>query len=109
MIVAEYDRSALCVRVTGHACSGQPGKDLVCAAATMLVCTLAADIERLHASISGSGKQVALESGRAELSFSAGACRSVAAVVFDSVCAGFALLAQHYPQAVIYREIKEEN
>ena len=100
MIIVSYDRSALTLYVTGHAYTGQPGRDLVCAAATMLVCTLAADIERLAEVCPHSKKHIALEPGKAELSLSAPGAENTAAIVFDSLCSGFALLAERYPGAV---------
>jgi len=47
MIEVKYDRRHLTVTVTGHAKSDEPGKDLVCAAATILTYTLAGNAESL--------------------------------------------------------------
>ncbi len=41
MITVEYDEKACAVTVSGHAGSAEAGKDLVCAACSMLACGLA--------------------------------------------------------------------
>lgn len=46
MIRAEYDRKGLSLTVQGHG-GGKYGEDIVCAAASILVYTLASDLERL--------------------------------------------------------------
>ena len=43
MIDVTYDRKRLILKVKGHAHSGEAGHDLVCAAASILVYTLAAN------------------------------------------------------------------
>lgn len=49
MIDVIYDRKRLIVKVKGHAQSGEAGHDLVCAAASILVYTLSANVTELCA------------------------------------------------------------
>ena len=44
MIQAVYDRNENKIAIKGHAYSGEPGHDLICASASMLVYTLAAAV-----------------------------------------------------------------
>ena len=48
MIHAVYYKKYHRVTVKGHAHSAEKGRDLVCAAASMLVSTLAANVAQLH-------------------------------------------------------------
>lgn len=101
MIEVVYHRAFTRLTVTGHAYSGEPGHDLVCAAATILTYTLAravADMERSGAVRSSAADMGA---GRAEIS-----CRpqakmaSVAELVFRTICGGYDMLAEKYPDNI---------
>ena len=48
MIQAVYDRDENKITIKGHAYSGEPGHDLICASASMLVYTLAAAVESMN-------------------------------------------------------------
>lgn len=104
MINATYDRKNLKLTVKGHAHSGEPGFDLVCAAASILVYTLAGNV----AQIGTNRKQVRrpkiiIQEGNAEISCSpVHGMKNVVTLVFDSICAGFDVLAQKYPDNVHY-------
>lgn len=103
MIEVRYDRKALELTVKGHAQSAEKGKDLVCAAASILVYTLAADVNRLTEGGTDviSRQTINLTEGDAKIT-----CRpvlgkkAVATVIFDSVVAGFDVLAQQYPEYI---------
>ncbi len=84
-----------CVSVEGHANSDVYGKDLVCAAVSALVLTLAANVEKMK------GAEILLEPG-----FSRIQCRpdAVGIAVFDCICKGFEMLAGKYPEYVCYLE-----
>ena len=105
MINVKYDRKKICVTVEGHAQTGEKGTDLVCAAASILVYTLASDVSALHA---GSKRRVRrpvciLEEGKAKISCApVHGMENVTRLIFDSVCRGFEVLAQRYPLAVRY-------
>lgn len=104
MIEIVYDRPKLTVTVKGHAGSGEAGHDLVCAAASMLVYTLAANVRTMaddHARVRR--PKIMLADGDALISCSpVHGMSAVMTLVFDSVCAGFELLAQQKPDNVSY-------
>lgn len=103
MIDVKYHRGRNRVTVMGHAHSDEYGKDLVCAAASILVHTLQANAEHLDAM--GAGKAVVeVREGYAKVSCVpnlnyATYCRDA----FAAVAVGFELLAKQYPQYVSYK------
>lgn len=106
MIKVVYDRSATKLTVEGHAHSGEPGHDLVCASASMLVYTLAAFAKNTYKARQTKKLVVKLDEGDAEVSFKARSRYKVAiTLVCDAICGGFELLAKSYPHNVSY-EIK---
>lgn len=103
MIQATYYRSYNRLTVTGHAKSAEPGRDLVCCAATTLVYTLAANVANM--ADSGQVRQPILKTmeGDAEISCNPRHnLKAVVTLVFDSVCIGFAKLANSYPDYISY-------
>ena len=104
MIEVKYDRRHLTVTVTGHAKSDEPGKDLVCAAATILTYTLAGNAESLAEDHSKfHHPKITLEEGNASIRVRPiGSMRAVAAVILDAICAGYDILQKQYPQYVLY-------
>ena len=103
MIKAVYYRSYNRLTVEGHANSGEPGHDLVCAGASTLVYTLAANVGNLEANGQARNPIVKLDTGCAEISCEAKR-KSEAMVgrIFEAVCVGFEMLAQSYPQYITY-------
>lgn len=98
MVSIEFDRDNLCVTVKGHAQSGEAGHDLVCAATSALVYTLAADVERLC-----QPSAIRLEEGDAEISCSPDAdYRLMVTFLFESICVGFEMLSVDYSEFVSY-------
>ena len=103
MIRIVYRRKYHRVTVDGHAQSGEAGHDLVCAAVSALAYTLAASVINMEAAGQVRDAVTRFENGHAEL-----ACRAphrlqaTVALVFDTVCVGFELLAAKYPQNVAY-------
>ena len=79
------------VRLEGHAGSDVYGRDLVCAAVSALVLTLAEAVKDKP------GAEVILSPGNSRI-------RSgpEAEAAFDCICLGFALLAKKYPDYVCY-------
>lgn len=104
MIEAVYDKSKHSLTLTGHAQSGDKGHDLVCSAASILVYTLAADVEQLAADHTRVRRpRISLKDGRAEIACSpVHGMHAVTELVFDSVCVGFELLSRQYPQNISY-------
>ena len=103
MIHAVYYRKYNRLTVTGHAGAEEPGKDLVCAAASMLAYTLAANVANM--ADSGQVRQPIIKNNEGDTEI---CCtprhnlKSTVTLVFDSVCVGFELLANDYPEYVSY-------
>ena len=99
MINVKYNRKDLHIKVTGHAYSGEPGHDLICAAASILAHTIA----DIVASAEGEGlcnsASVRLDKGDAEISCSPD---DTVLIAMDSVMTGFAILASNYPECVSF-------
>ena len=104
MIKVEYDRNFHKVTVEGHALSGEAGHDLVCAAASILVHTLAASVsnmqehEHLRDSVIEVNEGKAVIKCRPQTQF-----RAVVAIIFDNICGGFELLSDKYPENISYK------
>ena len=103
MIKAVYHRKYHTLTVEGHAHSAEPGQDLVCAAASAIAYTLAANAETLFAQGAVRKPEIRMEPGNTEIR-----CRSVSrfkatvTLVFDSVCLGLDILSQQYPENISY-------
>ena len=82
----EYSPDARRLRLTGHAGAGEPGRDIVCAALSILMYSLVA-----------SGAEGRVERGEAELLLPD---RDV-----DVALCGFRLLAENFPQNVEFKEV----
>lgn len=103
MIQAVYNRKENKITVEGHAYSGEPGHDLVCASASILVYTLIANVEDIARNGYVRKPRTELDKGYASV-----CCKpyskyqSVVSVIFSTICAGFELLAMNYPAYVRY-------
>lgn len=103
MIKAIYNRKEHRMSIEGHAYSGAPGHDLVCASASILAYTLALNIDRLAEMEAVSDFNATFENGHAVIECQAHEeCESTVTVIFDSVCIGFKLLAQTHPQNISF-------
>ena len=103
MIKVIYNRSYHRLTVEGHAQSGEPGHDLVCAAASALAYTMAANVA--HMADNGQAREpvMKLNPGEAEVWCKPVArFKSTVTLIFDSVCVGFELLAHQYPENISY-------
>ncbi len=98
MIKVDYYKRYNRVTVEGHAKSGEAGHDLICAAASILVYTLAVNVQNMEANGQVRDTVLILEHGDAEISCkSVNKYKSVVAMIFASMCAGFEILAADYP------------
>ena len=79
------------LRVLGHAGTAPYGRDLVCAAATALVCALAKYVQE-----QGKNPTLRLKSGDAQIA----AEGEGLAPAFETVLAGLKLLEEAYPESV---------
>lgn len=107
MITSVYDPKRLRLQVRGHAGYADPGEDLLCAAVSALVNTLAAALERLAEQEPGADCNVRLASGNAALQYiPAESGVTQAKTVMDTICLGLELLAKHYGAYVAYETEK---
>ena len=107
MIQAIYYRKYNRLTVIGHANSAEHGHDLVCASASILAYTLAANVANM--ADSGQVRQPVIENREGNTEISCVPRHNLKAsvtLVFDSVCVGFELLAHDYPQYISY-EIRQ--
>ena len=103
MILVNYDRSNNRLTVEGHAGSGEPGRDLICASASILALTLGANVGHMADSGCVTEPIVKLEEGNAEISCKAKArYRESVRQTFMSVCVGFEILATKWPDYISY-------
>ena len=103
MIQAVYYRSYNRVTVTGHANSAEPGHDLVCASASMLAYTLAANVANM--ADAGQVRQPIIKNNEGDTEISCNPrhnLKNIVTLVFDSICIGFELLAHDYPEYISY-------
>ena len=103
MIQAVYYRKYNRLTLEGHARSGEPGHDLVCASASMLAYTLAANVANMADHGQVRAHVTELNPGSAEVSCNpASRYKQTVTLVFDTVCVGFELLAHSYPENISY-------
>lgn len=107
MIQVTYFRKYNRLTVTGHAESAEPGKDLVCASASMLAYTLAANVANMADNGQVRAPIVKMDEGDTEISCNPRHnLKATVTLVFDSVCVGFDMLAHEYPEYISY-EIRQ--
>lgn len=103
MIKVVYHKEYNRLTITGHAYSGEPGHDLVCAAASALAYTLALNVDNLVDL--GQAREPTIELTEGEATVCCKAIRKYGAVVkliFSSICVGFENLAHQYPANISY-------
>lgn len=103
MIKVTYYRRYNRLTIEGHARSGEPGHDLVCAGASTLAYTLAANVANLEAQGHARNVIVRLKPGDAEISCTVrSGAMAIAARIYEAVCVGFEILAKDYPEFISY-------
>ena len=106
MISILYDRRKYSVTVKGHAKSDEYGRDLVCAAVSALVITLATNVEHLDKYGLSNNTVIKLDAGDANIR-----CAVVekyklsVAQIFNTVCVGFEVLSRVYPEYITYQVV----
>ena len=96
------DSTTLCLSMAGHAGAGEKGADIVCAAASVLAYTAAAEMLQLHGqALLHTPPVIRLTSGAARVE--AENCRQSQAA-FSVIATGFRLLAAQYPNHVKLEE-----
>ncbi len=103
MIKVVYHRKYHRVTMSGHAHSGEAGHDLVCAAASILAYTLAANMHNLVKHDQAMELVTNLNPGDTELScVPKSKYRHVVTAILDSICVGFELLERNTPEYISY-------
>ena len=103
MIKVIYSRNANRVTIEGHAESGEYGHDLVCASVSILAYTLASFVMNMEEAKQADSIKADLGEGEALISCEASPkYKDTITLVFDTICAGFDILAQGYPDNVSY-------
>ena len=106
MIKVTYHRDFNRVTVEGHALSGEAGHDLACASASILAYTLAEFVKNMNEAGQIAFPAINLNKGYALIACNTpGQFKNSVTLAFDTVCAGFEILAQSYPDNISY-EIK---
>lgn len=104
MIDVTYHRKYHGVVVLGHAQCGEKGHDLVCAAVSSLVLTLAANVGSLAADGTVRDYNIRTADGEAEIRcVPVRRMNDVVTLIYDTVCTGFDLLQTLYPENITYR------
>lgn len=104
MIEVTYYREYNRVTIKGHALSGKPGHDLVCAGCSALAYTLAANVGNMEDSGQVRDVVAQLYPGDTEISCKAkGKYAAMVARVYQAVCVGFEVLAVSNPQYISYQ------
>ena len=104
MIEVIYYRRFNRVTVKGHAKSAEAGHDLVCASASMLAYTLAANVAKMAENEQVRMPIMHLQEGDTEISCNPRHnLKATVTLVFDSLCVGFEMLASRYPEFISYK------
>ena len=103
MITVVYHRDLNRVSIEGHAYSGEKGQDLVCASASILAQTLASLVSNMQKAGQTRYPTIELSEGNALIQCNvSNRYKPTITFAFDSICAGFELLAQSYPDNISY-------
>lgn len=105
MIQVVYHRNFHRVSIDGHANSGEPGHDLVCAAVSALAYTLGVAVVNMNAAYRREIREPKTEfsPGKALIScVPVNRYKSTVTLIFDTICAGFEYLAQNNPDYISY-------
>ena len=97
-----YDRENMCMAMEGHALAGDYGKDIVCAAESMLIMCLEKRLKDLGESV-----MLKLKKSPGRVYIEAVAQEDAEALCresFDTIFAGFMLLAEYEPEHVLIEE-----
>lgn len=103
MIRVTYHRLFNRVTVKGHAGSGPEGHDLVCAAASALILTLAGNVAYMKAQDAVHDDIVKMVEGDAEIQCTPyRRYKDSVEQIFRAICVGFELLNTKYPDNISY-------
>lgn len=104
MIQAKYNRFYNRLSVRGHAGSADKGEDLICSAASILVHTLAANVEHMQEAGIVTKVTKDIRDGDAVIGcVAAKGYGSTVASTYQSVCVGFEILASKFPEYISFK------
>lgn len=102
MIDVIYNQKKCEVTIKGHAMSGEHGHDTVCAAASILAYTLAANMESIADMCES--ENINLSEGDAVIKCTPKPDYSIAVnLIFRNICVGFELLSINFPKNISYK------
>ena len=107
MTRVRYGRGNYWMEIDGHAGAGEPGQDIVCAAATMLMRTLEEAVQR-HGESMRPGIRHRAGYARIQCSPARGA-RTRCRTIFETVFVGYELLSERYPEHVRADIVEEDE
>ena len=103
MIKVVYHRDYHRLTIEGHAQSAEKGHDLVCASATILAYTLAQFVKNMNDAGQIRYPTLELKDGFTLIDCNPPSrIKNSVKLAFDTVCAGFELLARDYPDNISY-------
>ena len=103
MITVVYHRDYNRLTMEGHAQSAEKGHDLVCASASILAYTLAKFVENMKEAGQVYYPTIELTEGHTLIACNPpNRIKNSVKLAFDTVCAGFELLARDYPDNISY-------
>lgn len=106
MLKVVYDRNRTKVTMAGHADSAEYGHDLICAAASILAYTLAENASQMVDNGQAEDAILHLKSGDTVIQLiTLPQFSQVATMIFDAVVCGFQLLAEQYPDHVMFTQV----
>lgn len=104
MIEVKYNRFYNRLTVHGHAGSAPVGEDLVCSAASILVHTLDANVENMERAGVINKSVTVIKDGFAKIDcIPARGFEKTVEATFQSVCVGFEILADKFPEFISYK------
>ena len=106
MIKVIYHPAYYRLTVSGHAYSDEVGKDLVCAAASALAITAAANVKSLVEMGYARDPGIQIKDGYAEISCTPiRKMKSVAGIVMRTIANGYTALQAQFPDYISYEEL----
>lgn len=103
MIQVLYQPKYFRISVRGHARSGEPGRDLVCAAVSALAVTLAENVTAMERAGQLRAVELTLRPGLAQVQCQPrSGSRATTKLVLNAVCLGLERLSREYPEYLSY-------
>lgn len=102
MITIVYERDEYCVTVTGHACAGARGEDIVCAGVSALTEAMLQRVKSRAKWQPAYGVNKSRATARVHLTPRSKRAEESAREMLETICAGYQAIAEQYPDHVRY-------